>query len=340
MRRSNSGDFPDAKILVIDDEEPNLKLARQVLQLAGYGDVRILQDSRLAVDTIIRDKPDLVLLDVHMPYYDGYEILGKLSKDLSEDAFIPILMCTSDNTVEARQRALKLGANDFIVKPFEKTELLLRVKNFLRMRYLHLSVQQANATLEHRVKVRTQELVESRGEAFFCLTRALEFRDESNSGQMKRIGHLSERIARSLGVEDPEVEMIGLIAPLFDLGKIGLKDEVLYKTGDLTEAEEAEMRRHTKLGESIIGDCNSPILRELRELAMHHHEKWDGSGYPTGLKGDEIPLPCRIVAVAIMFDTLTHKQGIPREEAFSEIRRLRGAAFDPAVVDAFLKAYR
>jgi len=339
MHRSNSGDFPDAKILVIDDEEPNLKLARQVLMLAGYVDVRILQDSRKAVETITGDEPDLVLLDVHMPYFDGYEILEKVAKLLSPDAFVPILMCTSDNGIETRQRALSLGANDFIVKPFEKTEMLLRVRNFLRMRYLHLQVQQANATLENRVRVRTQELVESRGEAFYCLARALELRDDSDNGHMKRVANLSEHIARAMGLEDAEVEMIGLIAPLHDLGKIAVKEGV----GERADEDQAALQRHTLMGEAIIGKCNSPMLRELRDLAAHHHEKWDGTGYPHGLKGEEIPITCRIVAIADMFDGLVRKRTevppLTREEALAEIHRLSGSYFDPAVVDVFLKMY-
>jgi len=343
MRKSNSGEYPDAKILVIDDEGANLKLARQVLQIAGYSDVRILQDSRLAVDTIVRDEPDLVLLDVVMPYFDGYEILKEVSNQAKADAFVPILMCTSDGSASARQRALKLGAYDFIVKPYDQIELLLRVRNFLKMRFLHLSVQNANATLESRVKVRTQELVESRGEAFFCLTRAIELREDAVGGHSKRVGNLSERIARGLGIDDAEVEMISLIAPLHDLGKIGLREELVLKTGDLTEKERAEVQRHTLMGEAIIGDCNSPILRELKELATHHHERWDGTGYPHGLKKDEIPISCRIVAVADMFDALTNgrsgKPALTREESLAEIRRLSGSHFDPEVVDAFLQIY-
>jgi putative two-component system response regulator len=343
MRRSNGRDFPDAKILVIDDEEVNLKLARQVLLIAGYSDIRILQDPRQAVDAIMRDEPDLVLLDVHMPHMDGYEVLDKVLKRVKQDSFIPILMCTSDNSPEARKRALELGANDFIAKPYEQTELLLRVRNFLRMRYLHLSLQEANATLEHRVKVRTQELVEARGEAFYCLGRALEFREDTIGGHAKRVGNWSEQVARALGLEDAEVEMVGLIAPLHDLGKIGIPDVLLLKPGEYTDEERAEMQRHTLLGETIIGECRSPILKELRDLALHHHERWDGTGYPHGLKGDEIPITCRIVAVADMFDALTsgriYKPAWTHELAIAEIRRLKGTHFDPAVVDAFLRTF-
>ena len=343
MQQSNGWDFPDARILVVDDEETNLKLARQVLQFAGYSDIRVLQDPRQALSAIEGDGPDLVLLDVHMPYIDGYEILGKAQKRAKPDSFLPILMCTSENSPEARQRALSLGAIDFITKPYEQTELLLRVRNFLRMRHMHLSSLDANAKLERRVMIRTRELVEARGEAFYCLTRALEHREDLVTGHSKRIGELSERIARAYGLEDAEVEMIGLIAPLRDLGKIGLPEALLLKSGNYTEDELAQLQRHTSLGETIIGHCHSPILRELRELSLHHHERWDGAGYPHGLKGDEIPITCRIIAVADTFDGLTSGRLDNRvwteAEAIAEVDRLRNTHFDPSVVDAFLKTH-
>jgi len=343
MRRSNGWEFPDAKILVIDDGEQNLKLANQVLQMAGYVDIKLIQDPRQAVEAILSEGTDLVLLDVHMPYMDGYEVLERSMKKLGADAFVPILMCTSDNSLEARQKALKLGAYDFIAKPYEKTEMLLRVRNFLRMRSMHLSIQHASATFEHRVKVRTRELLESRSEALDCLTRALGYRDDAVGGQAKRVANISERIARAYGLEEAEVEMIGLIAPLQDLGKVGLPHALLAKLESHAEEDLPEMQRHTLLGETIIGDCNSPILREVKELALHHHEKWDGTGYPHGLKGEEIPVTCRIVALANTFDAMTtsryDRPALTRQDAIAEIRTMRGAHFDPAVVDAFLRIY-
>lgn len=343
MRTETSWEFPAARILVIDDNEHNLKLARQVLLFAGYSDIRILQDSRKAESAILCDEPDLVLLDVHMPYMDGYEILERVHIRAKPGSFIPILMCTSDTSLEARQRALKLGANDFITKPFERTEMLLRVRNFLRMRYMHLAIYDENVELETRVKIRTQEMLKARTEALECLARALEYRDDATGGHTKRVGDMSGRIALALGLSEPDVEMIRLTAPLHDLGKIGVSDAILLKPGKYTQEEIDEMRRHTLLGEIIIGEASSPILQEVRELALHHHEKWDGTGYPHSLKGDEIPISCRIVALADMYDALTnarpYKHAWSHDEALLEIRKLRGTHFDPAVVDAFLTIY-
>jgi len=328
---------------VIDDQEHNLNLARQVLLFAGYSDIHILKDSRLAVDAIVNDQPDLVLLDVHMPYMDGYEILEKVHRRLGPDAFVPILMCTSDTSLEARQRALNLGANDFIAKPYERTEMLLRVRNFLRMRTMHLSICDENVALEGRVRVRTQEMMQARTEALECLARALEYRDDDTGGHTKRVGNMSGRIAQALGLPESDVEMIRITAPLHDLGKIGISDSILLKPGKYTQEEFDEMKRHTLVGETIIGECKSPILNEVRELALHHHEKWNGTGYPHGLKGDEIPIACRIVALADMYDALTnvrpYKHAWTHEEAQAEIVRLSGAHFDPAVVEAFLSIY-
>lgn len=343
MRSSTTWEFPNARILVIDDQIQNLNLARQVLLFAGYSDVRIMQDPREAAEAIVCDGPDLVLLDLHMPYIDGYEILSKVHKHLTPEVFVPILVCTSDTSLEARQRALKLGANDFITKPYEQTEMLLRVRNFLRMRHMHLSIQDENVALESRVRMRTQELVEARSEALECLARALEYRDDATGGHTKRVGEMSGRIADALGLPEAETEMIRITAPLHDLGKIGMSDTLLLKPGKYSEEEKEEMRRHTLVGETIIGGCTSPILKAVRELALHHHERWDGSGYPHGLKGLQIPMGCRIVALADLFDALTndrpYKPAWPHDEAIEEVRKLRGTHFDPAVVDAFLEIY-
>ncbi len=343
MRPSTTWEFPNARILVIDDQVHNLNLARQVLLFAGYSDVRILQDPREAAEAIVCDGPDLVLLDLHMPYIDGYEILSKVHKHMTPESFVPILVCTSDTSLEARQRALKLGANDFITKPYEQTEMLLRVRNFLRMRYMHLSIQDENVALEGRVRMRTEELVEARTEALECLARALEYRDDQTGGHTRRVGKMSGRIAEALGLAESEIEMIRTTAPLHDLGKIGVSDSLLLKPGRYSPEEIEEMRRHTLVGETIIGDCNSPILKAVRELALHHHERWDGTGYPHGLAGLQIPIGCRIVALADLYDALTndrpYKPAWPREEAIEEVRKLRGTHFDPSVVDAFLQIY-
>lgn len=343
MYTSTSWEFPNAKILVIDDTEQNLNLARQVLLFAGYNEIRTLQDSRKAVEAITCDGPDIVLLDLHMPYYDGFEILEKVQKKMSPESFVPILVCSSDTSNEARERALKLGANDFILKPYDQTEMLLRVRNFLRMRFMHLALHDENVTLETRVRQRTQELMQARGEALDCLARALEYRDDDTGGHTKRVGDMSANIAHAMGLDEYDVEILRLTAPLHDLGKIAISDDLLLKPGAYTADERAVMQKHTLLGEIIIGDCSSPVLREVKEIALHHHEKWDGTGYPHGLAGEEIPITCRIVALADLYDALIntrpYKAAWEKEDALAEVKRLSGTHFDPQVVKAFLKVY-
>ncbi len=295
------------------------------------------------MDAILDGAPDLVMLDVHMPDVDGYEVLSKVHKRARGASYIPILLFTSDTSQEARQQALDLGANDFITKPFERTEILLRVRNFLRMRAMHLSVQEANVDLERRVRARTEELTKARSEARECLARAMEYRDDSTGGHNKRVGAMSARIAEALGLNEETVETIRITSPLHDLGKIGISDDILLKPGLFTDEESYEMQRHTLLGDTIIGDCSSPVLKEVREIALHHHERWDGSGYPHGLKGAEIPITCRIVAIADFYDALTHvrpyKRAWTHDEAVAETRAQSGRHFDPAVVDVFLRLY-
>ena len=339
MVKSSTGDLFDAKILAIDDEEPYLRHLKQVLQAAGYSAIVTLQDSRQAVETVLTELPDIVLLDVNMPYYGGYEVLSAISKKTPDTSFLPVLMCTSESSVEARQRALKLGASDFITKPYDETELLLRVRNFLRTRYLHQFEQKVNARLEHRMNVRTQELAESRCEAYDCLMRIMELRFAGSIPHMKRVGRLCEQIGRTLKLEEGEVDLIGLVAPFYDLGRICLNEPTLDSLREFTTKGDTLIQRHTLLGESIIGLSGSPLLKEIKIVAKHHHERWDGSGFPDGLRGEAIPLCCRITAVAVVFDLLSHADvnPMPRDEALKEIQRLSGSYFDPGVVTALLK---
>jgi len=343
MRKSSSWDYPAARILVVDDNQSNLEIVQELLVLAGYSYISVLNDSRQAVDAIVNETPDLVLLDLHMPHLTGYEVLERLGQRLPPDAFIPILVFTADSTPAARQRALDLGANDFITKPVDNVELILRVRNFLRMRHMHLAMYDENAALEARVKSRTQELIFSREEGVECLARALEYRDDATGEHTKRVGTMSTEIARALGLSEYQIDLIRFGSPLHDLGKICIPDAVLLKPGWHTPEEFEEMKRHTTLGATIMSKCQTPLMSAIREIVLHHHERWDGTGYPDGLKGDEIPISCRIVAVADVFDALTnnrpYKHAWTREDAIAEICSQRGTQFDPGVVDVFLDLY-
>lgn len=330
----------DSRILVVDDNTDNTFLLQELLSLSGYRQVRAENDSTRVAETMIAWEPDLVILDLHMPGVTGFDILQHVRARSDSNSFLPMLACTADWTEGTRKRALQLGASDFITKPFDATELLLRVGNFLRMRQMHLQLEEQNRHLETVVERRTRNLIVARTEALECLARAGEYRDDATGEHAKRVADLSGKIARALRLGEAAAQLLEAAAPLHDLGKIGISDAILLKPGRLTDTEFEAMRKHAHVGGSIIGKVKSPVLRKARQIAMHHHEHWDGTGYPAGLKGKQIPLPARIVAVADTFDALVHKR--PYKPAWSladaveEVRSQRGTRFDPAVVDAFL----
>ncbi len=344
MPDSSNWDFPDARILVVDDTPVNLELVRELLEMEGYSRIQSVSDGETAIEAIVRDEPDLVLLDLHMPRMSGYDVLEALDGRLRPEALIPILVFTADTTLAAKQRALKLGASDFIAKPVESTELMLRVRNFLRMRRMHLALSDENVALEARVQARTRDLNRSRVEAIDCLARALEYRDDDTGGHVRRVGAMSADLAKALGLPDATVELIRLAAPLHDLGKIGISDTLLTKPGKYVPEEMREMQRHPLLGATIIGDCANPVLHLAKEISLYHHERWDGTGYPSGVAGEAIPISARIVAAADMFDALTHERPYKRAwtvaEALEEIAGKSGTHLDPLVVAALLNLVR
>jgi len=330
-----------ARILIVDDQEYNISLLTRLLRRAGYQNIESTTDSLQIERMYDEGRHDIILLDLHMPQMDGFAALELLGAKIDEQDYVPILMLTADVTAEAKQRALNEGAYDFLTKPFDSTEVLLRIQNLLRTRYFHLQLQNQNALLEQRVQKRTAELRQAQLEILELLGRTAEFRDDMTGEHTQRVGELSARVAKALGMKEAEVERIRLAAPLHDIGKIGIPDHVLLKPGAFTAEEFDMMRAHTSIGASILSGSIFPVLELARVIALSHHEKWDGTGYPSGIKGEDIPLPGRIVAVSDVFDALTHERPYKRawshDEAVSEIKRLSGTQFDPKVVDAFLQ---
>lgn len=333
--------FPLARILVIDDNPDNSKLVKQFLEWAGYQNVQAVNDPEVGIQMVGEEPPDLLLLDLHMPKIDGYQVLTKVRSQPQQGDELPILVFTADTSPEARQKALNLGASDFLTKPGDAIEIILRVRNFLRTRQMHLALQDANRSLSGKVQEQTEELIEARSEALQSLARAAEYRDDATGEHAQRVGEISAEIARQMGMNEQKVEMIRLAAPLHDLGKIGIPDAVLLRPARLNEEEMAVMRRHSAIGAAILDDAKSPIMRMAREIALSHHERWDGTGYPDGLKGEAIPLTARIVAVADVFDALTHdriyKEAWSVAQAREEIVKNSGTHFDPIVVDALIQ---
>ena len=323
-----------ARLLIVDDEGPNVRVLQQALRLAGYEDVHGTTDSREAVAAFAAVRPDLVLLDLMMPYVDGYEVMRRLALLTPASTHVPVIVLTADASPETRRRALASGATDFLTKPFDVVEVALRVRNLLQVRRLALE-------LEGQVRERTRDLEAARVEMVERLAAAAEYRDDDTGQHTRRVGALAARLAAGLGRPADEVETIRQAAPLHDVGKIGVPDAILLKPGRLTPDEFAVMKTHAAVGGRILAGARFPVLQAAEVIARTHHERWDGTGYPAGLAGEAIPLVGRVVAVADVFDALTHarpyKAAWSVEDAADEVRRQSGRQFDPAVVAAFIR---
>lgn len=330
-----------ARILIADDQSQNLTLLTRLLNSSGFSRIETTDDPFQVMPALRQRTPDLLILDLHMPGIDGFAILELIRDSLPADAQPPVLVVTGDRDPAVKQRALELGARDFVTKPFNPVEVVLRIGNLLETRVLHRQLLEHNRTLENIVRLRTQELEEARHEMLDRLALAAEYRDDDTGEHARRVGALAGRIAKIMGLPACDVELIGRAAPLHDIGKVGIPDEVLLKAGPLTEAEFAVMKMHTLIGAEIMSGSEEPLLRTAEQVARSHHERWDGAGYPAGLSGTDIPLAGRITAVADAFDVMTrtrrHVAPISEAAALDEIVRERGRQFDPAVVDALLK---
>ena len=331
--------FRKARILIVDDEEANIEILQRILTRAGFSNLASTTDSRQATAQYIEQRPDLILLDLHMPHMNGLEVMDQLN-EIAEASYLPILILSGDLTPEARRDALSRGAKDFVNKPFQQEELLLRIKTLLETRFLYIQIQSQNQLLEAKVRERTRELVEAQIEIIERLAVAAEFRDDNTGQHTHRVGQMSALLAKELTLPDTQVSLIRRAAELHDVGKIGVPDTILLKMGKLTPDEFEIVKTHTVIGARILSGGKFPLLRLAEEIAFSHHERWDGDGY-AGMRGIDVPLAGRIVAVADVFDALTqqrpYKPAWPIADAIAEIDRQRERQFDPDVVDAFLR---
>lgn len=327
-------------ILIIDDQDANLRLLERMLRRAGYERFVTTTDSRQVEALFVEHEPDLVLLDLHMPHPDGFALLEQLRPHIPPPAFVPIVVLTADISTEARLRALSMGAKDFLGKPLDAIEVVLRIQNLLETRFLYLQLREHNERLEQKVRERTKALEEAQVEILERLALAAEFRDDATLEHTRRVGAISAALAARLGLPPDEVELLRLAAPLHDLGKIAVPDWVLLKLDRLTTDEFEVMKTHTTVGAKILSGSQHPLLQLAEQIALAHHDHWCGGGYRPEVAGDDIPLAGRIVAVADVFDALTHarpyKHAWSVADAVAEIQRQRGRQFDPAVVDAFV----
>ena len=334
------GSLADSRILIVDDEPGNVQLLQRILVREGYRRVTGLSNPREAMAVIDEDRLDVVLLDLHMPVVDGYQILESITTSLDPARrTLPVIVLTADATPEARRRALTSGAADFITKPFDVVEVALRIRNTLERQQLHSEVRRQNELLEDRVRARTVELERAQLETFERLALAAEYRDDDTGRHTRRVGGVARAIAEQLGMAATDLDLLERAAGLHDVGKIGVPDGILLKPDRLTPEEFEVVKTHTVIGARILSGSHSPLLQLGEIIAGSHHERWDGRGYH-GLAGEDIPLHARITTLADAFDAMTtdrpYRAARSREEATEEIRRERGGQFDPSVVDVFL----
>jgi putative two-component system response regulator len=329
----------DAQILIVDDQESNVLLIEKLLRKDGYTQVTSTTNSADVAGLFANGAPDLLLLDLQMPEPDGFAVMKLVEHWTTGDTYVPVLVLTADANRDTRRRALAAGARDFLTKPFDADEVYLRIRNLLRTRQLQLELQSHNEDLEDQVQCRTRELERARMEAYDALALAAEYRDDDTRQHTRRVGGLASALAGALGFDTATLAAIAQTAALHDLGKIGIPDAILLKPGKLTEQESTVMKEHARIGSEILSASSSPLFSLAAEIALTHHERWDGAGYPQGLAGAAIPLPGRIVALADAFDAMTHdrpyKAAMPLHEALAEVDRCAGTHFDRGVVEAF-----
>jgi len=324
----------DGKILIIDDEPGNVQIFERVLKGAGFSNIASITDSLKAVETYEKFKPDLILLDLKMPNLDGFGVMAALKK-VEIETYLPILVLTAQRDQATRLRALESGAKDFIAKPFEMTEALSRVKNMLEVSLLHKEVLEMNLDLEYRVRKRTRELEESRQDIIHRLVRAAGYRNKSTTPNVTRLGHYCSLLAEEMGMSSEQCNLIHQASPLHDIGKIGIPDEILTKEESLSHGELEIFKLHPIMGAEILGESDSELLRMAESICKSHEEKWDGSGYPNGLKGEEIPLEARVVAVCVELEKLTgpaNESPLSLEAAMEVLESKSGVFFDPTIV--------
>lgn len=320
-------------ILVVDDLPDNIAVLRGVLQ-HNYKIKAALNGQQALTIASSANKPDIILLDVMMPEMDGHQVCLAL-KENPVTAKIPVIFITAKDQVEDETQGLALGAVDYISKPINPAIVLARVQT-------HLALSNQQRELEKQVQQRTIELEDSRLEVIRRLGRAAEYKDNETGLHVIRMSWYARFLAEAMGANDDWVELLFKAAPMHDIGKIGIADSILLKPGKLDAEQWQEMQRHSQYGAKILGNNDHPLFVMAKEIALFHHEKWDGSGYPKGLKGEEIPLAARVVAITDVYDALTSER--PYKKAWSEADALNllqqeaGKHFDPALVPLFLQS--
>lgn len=336
-------DVKKAKILVVDDNSANIDLLSKILLKDGYENIYSTTNPLEVQSLYVEHKFSLIILDLNMPNLDGFQVM-RILKENFPDVWIPIIIVTAQNDQPSKIRSLSLGARDFLTKPIDRLEVINTVYNIIETKMMQIILENQNVILEQKINERTQKLKTSYNELISALGRAAEYKDNETGNHILRMALYSKEVAKAYGLSDEFSNLLQNASPMHDVGKIGIRDSILLKPGKLTPEEFEIMKEHTTIGYNILthSSSGSQLIKLAAEIALSHHEKWDGSGYPSQLSGENIPISGRIVAVADVFDALTttrpYKKAWPLQDALDLIYSNSGSHFDPQVVEAFQKA--
>lgn len=335
-----------SKILIVDDEIRNRTLLTAILRSENYETCEASNGAQ-SLEKAVSEQPDLILLDVMMPVMDGYQVAKEL-KRIPETLSIPIIMVTALSDRDSRLRGLDAGAEEFLSKPIDRFDLTVRVRNLLRLKQMHDQLVLHNQNLEALVAQRTKALETSFSESIFVLMRAAEFRDDDTGAHVARISYYCKHLAKLLGMDKRFCDHIFYASPMHDIGKIGIPDHILLKPGSFTPAEWKVMQTHTVIGAKILENMSSPYLQMGQRIALAHHERWDGAGYPNGLIGEAIPIEARIMQICDVYDALRSKR--PYKELMSHktvvsmmskhAPSTKEQQFDPHILNVFMEHHK